>query len=352
MDTLTHALSGMLVANASYQKTETLPYWLRGWIGFFVAAFPDIDIIARLFGMQAYLEYHRGITHSIIMMPIWAIILAWLLAKLLSRFTRTQYKWRDLLPLCLLSLGVHIFADVITAYGTYVFAPITDFRLSFPTTFIIDLYFTGIILIAIIISVIIREHAKNIALSGLMILLAYVLLQGYWLQMAIGEAYATVPTQKLQAKKVVAIPQPLSPLNWKIIIETDDRLFVRDINLYRTELKTAGKKDSFLTRIDALYTPLADKHWLVIPKMGQAVAKVLANRVWHADEFSQVRRFMEYPAVYRFETMTEMQCIWFADQRFILKDIRASFIFGACQHQLTKEIKYLRLIDDDFAPFN
>jgi len=352
MDTLTHALSGMLVAKASYRKTEVVPYWLRSWLGFFVAAFPDIDFISRLFGMQAYLTYHRGITHSIIMMPIWAILLAWLLAKTLSRLTRFQFSWRELLPLCLLSLGVHIFGDVITAYGTEVLAPLSDFRLSLPTTFIIDLYFSGILLISILASVIMRKHAKTIALAGVMILMAYVLMQGYWLRLAVGEAYASVPTQKMQAKKVLAIPQPLSPLNWKIIIETDDRLYVRYINLYRTELKTANAKDDMLTRIDALYTPITQKNWLVVPKMGLGVSQTLAKTIWQADEFKQVRRFMEFPAVYRFESLPEMQCIWFADQRFVLGDIRAPFIFGGCQHKQSKEIKFLRLIKGEFAPFN
>ncbi len=352
MDTLTHALSGMLVAKASYRKTELLPYWYRSWIGFLVAMFPDLDFISRYFGMQAYLAYHRGITHSIIMMPLWAIILAWVLAKILSRFTRIQISWRELLPLCLLSLSIHIFGDVITAYGTEVFAPFSNYRLSFPTTFIIDLYFTAILLLSIIVSVIIRKHAKTIALSGVGILMAYILLQGYWLRQAVTEAYRSVPTQKLQARKVVAMPQPLSPFNWKIIIETDDRLFVRYINLYRTEIKTANKDDNMFVRINALYTPLADKNWLVIAKMGLGESKVLANTIWNADEFKQVRRFMEYPAVYRVETFDEMQCIWFADQRFVLRDIRAAFIFGGCQHKQSKEIKYLRLSDDKFAPFD
>jgi len=352
MDTLTHALSGMLVAKASYRKTEVLPYWLRSWLGFFVAAFPDIDFISRAFGMQAYLTYHRGITHSIIMMPLWAILLAWVLAKTLSRFTRFEFNWRELLPLCLLSLGVHIFGDVITAYGTEVLAPFSDFRLSFPTTFIIDLYFSGILLVAILASVIIRKHAKNIALGGVMILMAYVLVQGYWLRLAVGEAYASMPTQKMQASKVVAIPQPLSPLNWKIIIETEDRLFVRYINLYRSEMKTASDKYDLFTRIDGLYTPTAQLNWLVISKMSMGPSQTLAKEIWQAEEFKHVRRFMEFPAVYRFETLPEMQCIWFADQRFVLGEIRAPFIFGACQHKESKEIKFLRLIDGEFAPFN
>ena len=38
MDTLTHALSGMLVARASYKKTDEMPLWMRSWAGFFIGA--------------------------------------------------------------------------------------------------------------------------------------------------------------------------------------------------------------------------------------------------------------------------------------------------------------------------
>ena len=31
----------------------------------------------------AYLYLHRGITHSVVLLPLWALLLSWLLAKIL-----------------------------------------------------------------------------------------------------------------------------------------------------------------------------------------------------------------------------------------------------------------------------
>jgi len=350
MDTLTHALSGMLVARASYKTDENLPLWLRSWLGFCIAAFPDIDYISRAFGISTYLDYHRGVTHSVLLMPIWALLLSWLIATVLNRFTQIKLKWQELLPLCLLSIGVHIFADVITAYGTEIFAPFSDFRLSLPTTFIIDLYFSGIILVAILLSVFIRKNARRIALSGVIVLMCYVLLQGYWLRLALTEAYVSVPIDKLSVIQVVALPQPLSPFNWKLIIETDEKFYIRYINLYRSELKTAQKEDGMLTRINALYTPLRQRDWYLAPKLGIGPIQPLAREIWQADELESIRRFMLFPAVHRFDQLPDMQCVWFADQRFILSNIRAPFVFGACEHRQSKEKIFLRMVDGKPTP--
>jgi len=47
-------------------------------------------------------------------------------------------------------IGIHIAGDVITAFGTMIFAPFSDWRAQFPTTFIIDPYFTAIIVSGLI----------------------------------------------------------------------------------------------------------------------------------------------------------------------------------------------------------
>jgi inner membrane protein len=347
MDTLTHALSGMLVARASHKKADELPLWMRSWAGFFIGAFPDIDFVSRYFGITAFLNFHRGITHSILMIPIWALILAWLLAKL----SQDKYSWKLFLPVCLLSLSIHIFGDVITAYGTEVFAPLSDLRVSIPTTFIIDLYFSGIILLAILLSVFFRQHARRVALTGVFVLMSYILLQGYWMQSAMQEAYASLPSEKAKNAQVSVLPQPLSPFNWKLIVETDDRYYVRYINLYRQNKQTATLKDGFFQKVDALYTPITQYDWYIVPKYGVGPLQPLARTIWQNDRMKAIRRFMQYPAVYQVDQLPDMQCIWFADQRFVLQAIRAPFIFGACQHRESKQLKFLTLDDGQPKPF-
>src|SRR5258708_2299182 len=81
---------------------------------------------------------HRGVTHSLILLPLWSLGVAWLLAKLL----REPAGWRALYGITALSIGAHIAGDVITSYGTMVLAPLSDWRAGIGTTFIIDLWFS------------------------------------------------------------------------------------------------------------------------------------------------------------------------------------------------------------------
>ena len=79
MDTLTHALSGALLARAtapasvpaSAASAEVLPLRRRIAIGALAAAFPDTDVVVSWLSPLAYLYHHRGATHSILMLVIW-----------------------------------------------------------------------------------------------------------------------------------------------------------------------------------------------------------------------------------------------------------------------------------------
>ncbi|MDH5343713.1 MAG: metal-dependent hydrolase, partial [Betaproteobacteria bacterium] len=134
MDTLTHALSGALLARATAGiEKPALPLGRRVAIGTLVAAFPDIDVVASWISPLSYLYHHRGVTHSLLMLPLWALLLAWLLAKLL----REPGGWRALYGVCALALCAHIVGDVITSFGTMVLAPLSNWRASLGTTFII-----------------------------------------------------------------------------------------------------------------------------------------------------------------------------------------------------------------------
>ena len=147
MDTLTHALSGALLARATWGRSKTqITLRQQTQVGFLAAAFPDIDYILQLVNNNflVYLNYHRGITHSIVLLPVWAVLLAIVFSKIM----RSAPDWRSLFALCCLCLGIHIAGDVITSYGTMILAPFSDWRASLDLTFIIDFIFTGILLFA------------------------------------------------------------------------------------------------------------------------------------------------------------------------------------------------------------
>src|SRR3954462_4045699 len=88
MDTLTHALSGALLARATAPRdpdADTLPLGRRMVVGALGAAFPDSDVAASYLSPLSYLYHHRGVTHSLLLLPLWAVLLSLLFAFIWRR---------------------------------------------------------------------------------------------------------------------------------------------------------------------------------------------------------------------------------------------------------------------------
>jgi hypothetical protein len=103
VDTLTHALSGALLAHLTAGKDappRSIPR--RVSAGFFAAAAPDLDFVLALGSPLLYLEQRRGPTRSFILLPFWALALSWALAKIL----REPRGWRALYGVTALGLGI------------------------------------------------------------------------------------------------------------------------------------------------------------------------------------------------------------------------------------------------------
>lgn len=117
------------------------PLW-----GAFFGTLPDLDVLANPFVSEVTsLALHRGLSHSFIIALVTAPILAWGISRIHSTATTpkgTAITWRDWTPLVLLALVTHILLDSLTSYGTQVFQPLSDYRLSVPSIFIIDPVYT------------------------------------------------------------------------------------------------------------------------------------------------------------------------------------------------------------------
>jgi len=203
VDTLTHALSGALLARATAGiEKPALPLGRRVGIGFAAGAFPDIDVVASWISPLAYLYHHRGITHSLVMLPLWTILLSLMLALI----WRKGPGWKTYVPVVAMSLAVHIAGDWITTFGTMIFAPLSDYRHGLGTTFIIDLWFTGIIVTGLLLSLVWRR-SRVPAVAGMCVLAGYVVLQYVLLLQAVdfGERYAQ--SAGITQARVTAMPR-------------------------------------------------------------------------------------------------------------------------------------------------
>lgn len=327
MDTLTHALSGALLARATAPKDappRSLPRRIAA--GFFAAAAPDLDFVVSFAGPVAYLENHRGVTHSVLLLPIWAFVVAWLLAKIL----RDPRGWRALYGVCALGIGAHIAGDVITSFGTMLFAPLSDWRAGIGTTFIIDLWFTGIILAGLLASALWRRPRLPAVLACL-ILVAYVGFQ-YLLKLQaveFGEQYAR--QRGLGEVRILVQPRPVSPFNWTVFLSDAAQHRFANINLIRREAREARAEDGFFARLDAAYQPPATARWEQRSRYGDRPEdQLLARSAWNSEALGFFRWFAEVPA---FDAVTPgSQCVWFVDLRFIEPGRPwVPFNYGACR---------------------
>jgi len=346
MDTLTHALSGAVLARATAPRSPSagaLSMGQRTVAGFLAAAFPDADIVFRLFDPLAYLNMHRGITHSVLLLPLWALLLAAVLALLF----RGRRHWRAFVGVCALGLGTHIAGDVITAYGTMILAPFSELRVALPTTFIIDPYFSAILLLGLIASLAWRpRRAAGVSLA---LLVGYVVTQGmlHRQAVAVGETYAR--SENLRGATVQALPQPLSPFNWKVIVSHGEDYYETYMNLVqRVPPPPAAEDAGLLAHIASAYRPVQDLHWQAYPRFGDTrEMKRVGRDVWERSEFAPFRKFAMYPVLYRMEHDRDQTCAWFMDLRFTLEGRIPPFRFGMCRNGADQTWRLRRLSRSD-----
>ena len=109
--------------------------------------FSDSDFVLGLINRQFYLEYHRDFTHSLLLIPFYSLFFSWLFVKLSKR----PHFW-GFYKICLLALVSHVLLDLLTSYGTMVFSPFFEHRYAWDLVFIIDLIFSGIVILPLIVS--------------------------------------------------------------------------------------------------------------------------------------------------------------------------------------------------------
>jgi membrane-bound metal-dependent hydrolase YbcI (DUF457 family) len=154
MDTITHGIAGALIGKALYGGGDI--FSARGmtkqrvitWSLMFGAIFPDSDVLRDFFSSNQLLiiTWHRSITHSLLCLPLWALLLA--------GSTRQIARWRKwespsfaaLMGIYAVGILSHIFLDLVTTFGTMIWSPLRWSRPAWDLLFIVDFTFTALIL--------------------------------------------------------------------------------------------------------------------------------------------------------------------------------------------------------------
>ena len=164
MDTITHGIVGALAGKALFAGRESPALSADGTLSqaqssltarAAIAActigsiFPDSDVFAGPLARNplAIMEWHRNITHSLLMLPLWAALLA-----AVSMPVARGLRWKAppfpiLFIIYVVGLATHVFLDVVTSFGTMVWSPLRYSRVAWDWLFIIDLTLTALALV-------------------------------------------------------------------------------------------------------------------------------------------------------------------------------------------------------------
>lgn len=342
MDTITHALLGALVAQTTAVKSSRLTTGERLTLGAAAGAFPDIDFLGFLWHPLVFLaDWHQGPTHSLLLLPVWAALLA-------VGFAWATGKRAALVEAGLvagLAIASHIASDLITSYGTQVLAPLSEQRVALDWVFVIDPLFTAIVLFALILSHRLAARRVAIALAGLGVLVAYVAGLALLQRQALDVGQSLVHAEALHPAEVVAVPQPFSPFNWAVIVVSGDRYHRGWVNL-------AGHPPwvpdwpglGVLRALAESYRGPDEVQWQQWHRHGAiAEERELVATLWAKPEFAPFRRFAVLPSLSRIVRGPEDTCVWFTDLRYDLPALPDTFRYGFCRENRDADWQLYRL---------
>ncbi len=236
MDPLTHTAVGLFLSRAGLNRLTPR----AAPILMLAANAPDIDIVTAAGGSLNYLHYHRHLTHSLIAMPLMAI-----LPVVLVRFAgRKPVRWLGAFAAALIAVASHLLLDLTNAYGIRLFLPFSAEWLRLDLTGIVDLWIWAVFFLAIagpflsrlvgseIASKKIRSphHGRGFAVAALVFVMLYECGRGA----LHARAAATLEAREYQGaipSRVAALPDEVNPFRWRGLVETGDFYAVADVDL-------------------------------------------------------------------------------------------------------------------------
>lgn len=373
MDTITHGIAGALIGKALFRGDDIL---LKGNVSsqrvvtasvMFGAIFPDADTFRDLLSSNQLLmiTWHRSITHSLLCLPIFALLLAAL--------TRTVVRWRKwpapsfaaLAALYAIGILSHILLDLVTTFGTMIWSPLAWARPAWDILFIVDFSFTAILLLPQLLAWVFREHhqANGRALamwllfvpaplliawigqivgapvsaramiaavvlftalfllpallgwgirvsheawnrSGFVAALLYLVLAAYAHHLALGRVQQFVALERLEAESIGALPFPPSLWQWDGLVRTPRGVYeVRmDLTHHSVFALAAGAASASAQPVEYKYFP-------------DAFPNSYIEQARHLAEVQKVLWFARFP-VTRFHTEGNAAVVEISDLRF------------------------------------
>ena len=336
MDPVTHVAAGVLIS-------QLLPGPARGWsalAGVLFGLLPDIDYFLIFYDRLAFIRHHRGFTHSLLALPLLA-----LLGAGLGRALGGPRWFRPILVIGLAVLASHLLLDLATSYGTQILFPLSRKRFTLDWLFIIDPYLTALLLAGAVAALWSAARGRQVGTIFLAAAGVYFLLCGFYHQQALtlsrqvfqgpasvptsitpGRRHTlTVPWQVFPAESaaftVAALPQPFSCRRWQLVAADGDEVQQAFVQLPYFPFDTRPETPAV--------THLSVNHGCQVPEAAYRPPDDLQVQVWtglpapdltgHPETqeiLDQYLEFARFPLLRRVEPGEAGQLLEWLDLRF------------------------------------
>jgi len=218
LDPITHALLGGLTADLSAKK-QNLRTAL--WVGSLAAMAPDLDfVIHSSKNPLTLMLYHRQFTHSLIFIPVGGFLVGLILWLL----NRRKHPLRVFLIAAGSGFATHCLLDACTTFGTQLFWPFSNQRVSWDVISIVDPIVTAVLLLGWLLTLLLKR--RNLAVVFLSLTALYFtggLLQRNHIA-GLQQALATERGHRIEASRV--LPGLGQLILWRSIYASDGRIYV------------------------------------------------------------------------------------------------------------------------------
>ena len=225
MDPISQGTVGAVFAQSAANKNNIA---IIGVVGFFAGLAPDLDVFIRSSTDPVlFLEYHRQFTHSLFFIPFGALIVSVFLFPLV----RKSLSFKATYVASFLGYATHGLLDACTSYGTLLFWPFSNERITWNNISIVDPLLTIPAIILLIVAVKTSRRLFSIfAVGWIVFYLALGLVQ---YERALSAGLKLAQLRGHSAERMTLKPSFGNLILWKSIYQYEDRFYVDAIRAGR-----------------------------------------------------------------------------------------------------------------------
>jgi len=221
MDNLTHSLTGFALARSGFDR-----FCPRATLLMILAAnAPDADIVALRGGPLRYLEWHRGYSHSLLCLPLVALLPVLVVAAIY----RQRLPWTRAWLLCCAGVASHPLIDWTNSYGVRFMLPFSSAWFHLDLNGLYDGWIWVVLLFAALWPILARLVSSEIgerppggrgtAAFALPFFVLFDLARAVLHQRAIAQLEARL-YEEAAPLETAALPEPFTPFRWTGVVET------------------------------------------------------------------------------------------------------------------------------------